>query len=329
MGKLIILMLSISDSFKLDSDLFEEQVSSVDVISEGLVFNNSLFNSSSDGHFFVLDSILLMLLGVNVDLVAGEFGQFGVGTLIGVNKVFNFSQSKFSQSDDTRLGSNFVSVSLSDLGTSEGDSSSIVIKELLEIDKHALGSLWSQVSLRITSGSDLDSKHKIEMDGFSEIISSLGTFDLVLLNDFSHLFLGVGFDMTNDFFVLLLLFFGELIPFLFDEIFKVFLDQVVASVEDISLLGVLNHDIIELLNVSRSDQNFFRGDTSCLNFHQIIFNDKVFSPELLNICLDGRSWWSIVVETSLSSVNRKGWNDIISSLEKIVESVSFLGQSLL
>jgi len=102
--------------------------------------------------------------------------------VIRVNEVLNLSHGEFSNSEQTLLGMDFISVTKSNLGCSERHSAIVELQKSSEIDEDTLSSFWPEETSLSTSRSNLSFKHKIERNGIREFIVCFRCFDIEFLN---------------------------------------------------------------------------------------------------------------------------------------------------
>lgn len=182
-----------------------------DEIGKGLIVNNALFDSLADCHFNGLTIASLVVSGEEGEDLVFIVLEFGEGLVLWVNEVLNFGEGEFSDSEETRSGGDFVSETETDLGTTEGNTTTVVFEEVSEVDEHTLGSFRSEVTLGVTSGTDLNTEHEVKLVRVAEAVTSFGGLDAEGLDntaDFLEFVVGKVLFNSLEFFTLLL---GELL----------------------------------------------------------------------------------------------------------------------
>lgn len=104
--------------------------------------------------------------------------------MLWVNEMLNFGHSEFSDSQKSRSWVKLVSKTKSNLSDGHWHSTVVVLEHLSEVNKHTLSSLWSKITLELSSWTNICLEHKIEWVRFRKFISSIWGFDFELLNAF-------------------------------------------------------------------------------------------------------------------------------------------------
>ena len=77
-----------------------------------------------------------------------ELGE--VVSLVGINKVLNLGHLKLAHSQEPGAWGDLVPERLADLRCRKGQLAIVELQQSLEVDKNALGSLWSQEAEQVT-----------------------------------------------------------------------------------------------------------------------------------------------------------------------------------
>ena len=109
------------------SDVLQEKEDSDEEVTEGFVVDDFLFNGLTDGDPFWLTHVLLNFSTVKWELDVSDVLELLMAFILWIDKVFNFSHLELSYSQQGISWSDFVSESQTDLGSSKGQSSSIVV----------------------------------------------------------------------------------------------------------------------------------------------------------------------------------------------------------
>lgn len=109
--------------------------------------------------------------------------ELGVGFVIRIHEMLNFSHSELTDSKETLLGVNFVTEAETDLGCCEGHAAVVEVEEAAEVYEDTLGCLGSEEAAGGTSGADLGLEHQVERDGLRKIVASLGCLNRQFAND--------------------------------------------------------------------------------------------------------------------------------------------------
>jgi len=240
-------VLSEANTIRLDTASQQELVSTGAKVTQGLVADNALLNSITDGHHCWNHVGVILLLGT--EKWHGDILQrvkFGVALVKGVHEVLNLSHGELSHSEETLSWRDLVSETHTDLGSREWHSSVVKFDEAAEVDENALSSLWAEVSLHLTSWSDHRVEHQIEWLSVGERVSSVWVLDFQLGNALVDLLWRVVLNIDVDF---LELFSLLRLLFLWQNFGDVFLDKFIGASRSASLC-ILDHEVFELVNVT-------------------------------------------------------------------------------
>lgn len=143
---------------------------------------------------------------------------------------------------------NLVTETETDLGSGEWHSTVVEIKESSKVDKDALGSLGAEETALGASGSNLGLEHKVEGKGLREVVSGFRGLDGELSDNLVKSILAISTNIKSDLVQAILLILLHVL-LLGDELFNVLFNELVGSVA-LTRLGILDHEVSELLNVS-------------------------------------------------------------------------------
>ena len=87
--------------------------------------------------------------------------------------MLNFCHLELSDPQQCSPRGDLVSKPDTDLGSSEGKPSPVVLEQFGEVDEHSLGGLGAKVSCEVGAGSNFGFEHEVEGFRFGESISSL------------------------------------------------------------------------------------------------------------------------------------------------------------
>ncbi len=85
------------------------------------------------------------------------------------------------------------------------------------------------------------------------------------------------------------------------------------------MLDILDHEVIETINVARRLENVVGHDGGILDLEQVFFNDEVLAPLSDDIGLESSSGGTVRVESSTSAVNVEGRAVEKATLANVVE----------
>ena len=166
-----------------------------------------------------------------------------------VDKVLNLGHCEFPDSQESRARGNLVSESKADLCGSKRHSPSVVLKEPMEIEEHALSCFRPQVTNQISTGANISFEHQVEGFGRTKLIPGLRVFYFMLLNDDINFFLRHGLHVGEKFFKLSLFVALEFSLILGQLIFCPFSDEFV-SANSLPRFDVFYHQVCELGDVA-------------------------------------------------------------------------------
>jgi len=211
MGHFVGQMLSESDTFRSDTASNQEHVGSGNEVSQSFVVDNLLSKGVSKSHFNSFTTVGLLVSVVQRHNVVLDSVEFGVRLVFRIDEMFNFGHTEFSKSQQTTSGGNFVSETYTQLCASKRNTTTVILEEVSEVHKDTLSSFWSQITLGITSRTNLDGEHQVEFVRLAESVTSLGALDTEFLDDFFNIVNLVFIDSSEDFFISGGLFGGKLI----------------------------------------------------------------------------------------------------------------------
>lgn len=123
MSHLISKMLTETKTSRIDSDLEQEHVTASHIVSEGLIGNNPLRDSTSYSHFDGWLSVHLIAGGEQSHLVVGNLLELGQTLVCRINEMLNLAHCEFTNTDESLTRRDLVTESKSYLGSSEGQFS--------------------------------------------------------------------------------------------------------------------------------------------------------------------------------------------------------------
>jgi hypothetical protein len=89
---------------------------------------------------------------------------------------------EFPHSQQALLRVDLISEAKAYLRSCEGHPPIVVLNQAAEVNKDTLSCFWSEVALRASLGSNLSTKHEIERQSPTQVISSLWGLDLQFLD---------------------------------------------------------------------------------------------------------------------------------------------------
>ena len=111
-----------------------------------------------------------------------------------IQKMLYFCHLKFPHSHQAIPRSDLVPKTQANLGSCEGKSPSIELKQLIEIAEDALSGLGAQEGSVVCWWADLGLEHKIKLFRWGEVISSIRRLDFVFLEYLGELLLSKSID---------------------------------------------------------------------------------------------------------------------------------------
>ena len=77
--------------------------------------------------------------------------------------MFNLRHSELTHTKQACTWTNFIAETLANLGTCEWHAAVVEVKQALKVDKVALGSLRTKITLGLTSRADRTLKHQVKL----------------------------------------------------------------------------------------------------------------------------------------------------------------------
>lgn len=254
MCHLLCAMLPKSNATFGDTTSLKEEESSTHEISHGLIADNFLVNSLSQGQSTGYGAHLLLDWSCpQWQLEVSHVLEFMMTFVKWVYEMLNLSHLEFPDSEQTLSGVNFVSEAKADLGTSEWHFAVIELNKPSKIEEHSLCSLRSEIPLHSTGGTNLTGKHQIKRRRWTKVIIRIWCLHFIFKDAFVKLFgvviLAIGLNSLETLFFLWLhsiLLFG--LSFC-EELFDVFVDKLVGSMT-LSIFHILDHKVGKFVDVA-------------------------------------------------------------------------------
>mmetsp|Transcript_109663 Transcript_109663/g.291264 ORF Transcript_109663/g.291264 Transcript_109663/m.291264 type:complete len:320 (+) Transcript_109663:1258-2217(+) len=230
--------------------------------------------------------------------------ELGVGLVAGVHEVFDLGLGELPLAGQPRAGGDLVAEGLPHLRNAKRQTVGVLLATELVVEEDALGRLGSQVALQVAAGANGSREHEVELVGVAEVVARLRRLDLVLLEDRADLLLGVGVGLvphSGELRALRLCEVGRL-EFLLHDV----LEELVRA-EELGLVHhVLDHEVVEAVNVSRRLQHGVLHDASVLNLQQTLLNDKVLPPLPDDVVLHCTAGGAVGEEAGNTAVDVEG-----------------------
>lgn len=237
--------------------------------------------------------------------------------------MFDLTHLEFSNSKQRISGGNFISESKPDISSGEGKLIVVVVEKLLEVDDDALSGLRSEISGGVSPGSDVGLEHEVVGGRVRKFVFGDGGHNGVLVEDDLHLVLVVVLCPHVHFFELGADLLGDL--GVGKSLLAVSFEEVV-SPEGLLALFVLDHQVGEAFNMAGVLEDDVGGEVGAAQLEHVLLEDVVFSPDALDVVLDGASDRAVVEEASHSSVNFEGLVEHEALLHEVVEEVFVLAE---
>ena len=142
----------------------------------------------------------------------------------------------------------FISETKTNLSSSKWHSTIVEFKKSSEVNEDTLSSLWSQITLELTSGANQSFEHQIEWHSLGKIVTSVWWLNVKLLNSNVQLFSLHGTSISSNsiqsIFILLLHIF-----LLLDSSLNEVFNQLISSVAD-AILHVFYHKVCEFVDMT-------------------------------------------------------------------------------
>ena len=247
--------------------------------------------------------------------------EFGVAFVLRVNKVLNFCHLELTHSDQTVSRSNFVPKSKTNLSSSERQSSSVELEQLVEINEHSLCCFRTQISDQISRWANFCLEHKVKRFGMRELISCFWRLDLQSGEKLSHFLLFVVIDIHQYLLVL-----GALLLLQFSLLqlaLQPFSKQLIGP-EPLTSLFIFHQKISKPGHVTRMLKHDMRCDTGGGNFKHLLLKHKMLPPQLLDIVPDGAANGTEVIESRTSPVDLKSLKEDVSPFDEILKQLAIL-----
>ena len=315
-----------SDPLCPDSALSQEAVGSCHEIPERLTADHSLLDRIT--HCQVVDQLTGALLALSSQQrkhLVHDKAELAVLLVLWINKVLDLSHLELSDSEKTLLWVDFVSEGETELCSCKWHLAIVELDKSSEVEEDTLSTFRSQVALLLPSRPDLACKHEVEWHSGGKRVASIWSLDVVLLNALIQ-FLGIvvlAILLNPEEFVSLLWLEVLLLAQYFCD---VLINQFVGPMA-LAVLHIFDHVVCEFLNVARSLQNFRGSQASAGELKHFLLEDKMVPPQALNVVLECRSKWSIVVKARDSTIDLEGLNVEELALEEILALLThvFLG----
>lgn len=180
-----------SDPFCLDAALSQEAVGSCHEVADGLAADHSLLDGIT--HCQVADQFtraLLTLCCQQRKHLACNKMELAVLLVLWINKVLNLGHLELSDSEETLLWMDFVSESETELRCCKWHLAIVELNKSSEVEEDTLSTLRSQVAFQLSSWSNLGCKHEVEWHSGRQLVASIWSLDLILLDALIQ-FLGI------------------------------------------------------------------------------------------------------------------------------------------
>jgi len=337
----------------VDTEFEEEVLDAHDEVAQGLVVNDLVLDGFADRHDFSF--FAAGQLGVPVQ--EGEFCVFDILEAVmflaglGVDVVFDLGHEELADSQQTLSRGDLVSEGLANGGGGKGHLLLVELEELLEVEELALGRLWAEVAVGLVgAGADVGLEHEVEGLGGVEVGARGWAFDLELVDEVVEavavvvvelgqglvVLLGDGVVELLDLDVLDLLLLLRLVGLLdldghaagvlvgLQTGAEDLLDEMVGP-EDLAGLGVLGHEVGELGDVARGDEDGLGGDDGGVDLEHLLLEDEVLAPEVDKVGLQGSEGRAIVEEPFLAAIDLEGGHVEAGAAQQRVEHIAVEG----
>ena len=249
MGHLVRSMLSKPDALWPDSHILEELVSTSHEVSDGLVTNGALSHSVAHGEVVDHRHVLLLVLGGEKwEAVSSNQVELVMSLVQRINEVLDLSHLELSHSEETLLWPNLISKSNTQLSTCKWHLAVVELNKSPEVEEDTLSGLRTEVTLQLTSWSNLTREHEVESLSVREIIVRLRGLDANFFDTSIELLSCVVLAVLLMLLELGLLLLCQLLVF-GDDLGDGLVNELVSPVA-LSSLGILDHEISELFNVT-------------------------------------------------------------------------------
>jgi hypothetical protein len=175
----------------------------------------------------------------------------------GIHEMLDLGHLELTYPHQTITRGDLVPETQADLGSSEGQPTSVELNQFVEVDEHALSSLGSQVAHKVGGGTYLSFEHEVEGFRMREFIACFRRFDFEPLNNLTHSLSAQTIHIYEYLFVLLRL---RLLQLTLLEFSLQPLPQKFISPVPLSGLDVLDEEVSEPGNVSGVFEDDMGGD---------------------------------------------------------------------
>lgn len=190
--------------FDVETHFLQVSKNLVHVVSEGFVINEASSNSLTDLHpLSLVTAILLLLSAQQRHLGMSHILELRVALVEGIHEVLNLGELELTHSYQPVPGGNFIPEAEANRASTEGDSSSVELKQFVEVDEDTLGGFGTEIAGEVGGGSDFCLEHEVEFFRGRQIVSCIWGLDLELFKDDLHLLLAVVIRADDDLLVLL------------------------------------------------------------------------------------------------------------------------------
>ena len=269
-------------------------------------------------------------------------------TTVRVDVVLDLGHQELTNTQETRARGELVAERVTNGRRCKGHLAVVVLEQVLERKELALGGLGAQESGLLAGGTDLSLEHEVDGNRRLDLVAGDRAADVVLLDKDAHVLTSVVVKSGQKEFVLLanlvveldstlgsllglLLLLGVVNGLLnllatgllvgLQASLEHILDQVIGT-QNLASLGVLAHEVGELVDVARGLEDVVRGDHSALEFLHALLTDEVVTPDGQELSLEGGEGVAIVEETLDRTVGLKGLPVEVLALHQRLESGS-------
>jgi hypothetical protein len=98
--------------------------------------------------------------------------------------------------------------------------------------------------------------------------------------------------------------------------------QQLVSTEALASFEILDHQVLELIDVAGSFQNWVWRKGGAFDLQQVILHDKMLPPQADDVFLQGATGGSVIKQARNAAVNFERWNDDHSASNALVKRFS-------
>mmetsp|Transcript_70798 Transcript_70798/g.147491 ORF Transcript_70798/g.147491 Transcript_70798/m.147491 type:complete len:356 (-) Transcript_70798:96-1163(-) len=297
-------MLPEPEALLLDASEEEKLGGACDEVTERLVGDNLVSHRLANGHAHHRLALQLHGRRQHLQLHVSDGGELGKGLVAGLHEELDLRLGELALADKATSRRDLVTVALADLGDAKGHLVRVLLCTELVVEEDALRGLRAQVALEKARGPDWGGEHEVELVRFSEVVARLRRLDAVLLELATQLLLGERVSRQQILVVLGPLRLRDRRQL--EAVFELLLEQLVSAEELVVLQHILDHEVVESVDVPGRLEHVMRHDGGVLDLQEILLDDEVAAPQGDQIRFERSPRGAVSVKPGCAAIDVEG-----------------------